>query len=60
MEDVRDILAECVVFGKTGEVDEDTLNIELGTQAFLKLKDSNENSSEVYLKLDFDSSEEQG
>jgi len=61
VEDVRPILVQCVTFGKTGEIDEDLLDVNLGLNAINKLKQlESEEDSDSFVRQDFDSSEEQG
>ncbi len=37
VDDVRVVLAKCVTFGKTGEIDEDLLDVSTGMQAIKAL-----------------------
>ena len=61
VDDVRVVLAQCVTFGKTGEIDEDLLDVSSGMQAIKVVMsgDSGEESDSL-LRQDFDSFEEQG
>ena len=61
IDDVRKVLAQCVTFGKMGEIDEDLLDVTAGIQAIKAFvsRDS-EDDDDSLVRQDFDSFEEQG
>lgn len=61
IDDVRKVLAQCVTFSKTGEIDEDLLDAKTGLQAIRSLMSGDaEDDADSLLRQDFDSFEEQG
>ena len=61
IDDVRTILTQCVTFSKTGEIDEDLLDVKTGLQALRSLMSGDaEDDADSLLRQDFDSFEEQG
>ena len=61
IDDVRKVLAQCVTFSKTGEIDEDLLDAKTGLKAIRALMSGDsEDDADSLLRQDFDSFEEQG
>ena len=59
IEDVRKVLAQCVTFSQTGEVDEDLLDVKTGLKVIRALM-SGDSEDDSLIRQDFDFFEEQG